>query len=183
VTEAEEILKNAVKGKRKYQDLLYDRFSALVYGIALRYGAASGIADDIFQEAFIKIFSRLKQVKDARALPGWIRQVTVRTALDHVKGSKITWISPGNEGEKANDDYRQFMDKISNDELMEIINTLPEGYRLVFNMYAVDGFSHQEIAEQLSIGESTSRSQLSHARKLLQRKLKDLGIMNYESVI
>jgi RNA polymerase sigma factor (sigma-70 family) len=183
MTDLSTILRKCIAGKRKYQDLLYDRFSGLVYGICLRYARDQTGAEDLFQESFIKVYQNLRQVENADALPGWIRSLTVRTCIDKVRKDQLSWNTSEDTADMDNQQYEQLLDKISEEEIIKLINELPDGYRLVFNLNVVDGFSHKEIAEQLNIAESTSRSQLTYAKRLLQLKLKKMGITRYESVI
>ena len=176
------ILKKSIAGKRRYQELLYDRFSSMVYGVCLRYAKESTLAEDYFQEIFIKVFQQLSKVEEAEALPGWIRQIAVNYCIDKVRAGHSSNLVMDQITESADDSYNELIDRISEEEIVQLINELPSGYRLVFNM-SVDGFSHKEIALQLGIGESTSRSQLTYAKRLLQEKLKKIGIKKYESVI
>ena len=173
----------SVAGKRKYQELLYERFSGMVYGICLRYASDQSAAEDLFQDCFVKIYQQLSQVDKAEALPGWIRRLTINQCIDKVRSYKSSIVTSQEVPDAEDDQYTELLDKISEEEIVSLINELPEGYRLVFNMSVVDGFSHKEIAEQLQIAESTSRSQLTYARRWLQEKLRKLGIRKYESVI
>ncbi len=177
------ILKYCKAGKKSYQEKLYDLFCNMVMGICLRYVGDRIAAEDVFQEVFIKVFQKLEDVKSPEALPGWIRRIAVNSALDAIKVQNHS-LFPNNE-KLDNDDhyYNEIIDKITTDELLDIVNELPEGYRVVFNLFAIDGYSHKEISEKLRIAESTSRSQLTFAKKLLQKKLKKLGITRYESVV
>ena len=177
------ILRKCIAGKREYQDQLYDLFSGMIYGICLRYAGNQSAAEDLFQESFIKVFENLGSVANAAALPGWIRSLTVRTCIDKVRKDKLNWTEHGQPAEVEGQHYGQLVDRMSEEEIIRMINDLPDGYRIVFNLSVVDGFTHKEIAEQLGIAESTSRSQLTHAKRLLQEKLKKIGITKYESVI
>lgn len=152
-------------------------------GVCYRYIQNQDEAADVFQEAFIKIFQRLEQVKDAKALAGWIKKTAVNTALDHLKTTRFhSEISDLNH-ELSDGFYSELLDKMSNEVIIETIGKLPQGYRIIFNLSVIDGYSHKEIAEQLKISESTSRSQLTHAKRLLKKYLNELGITKYEQVI
>jgi RNA polymerase sigma factor (sigma-70 family) len=177
------ILKKSIAGKRKYQGQLYDRFSGMVYGICLRYAFDPFEAEDWFQEIFIKVFQSLRSVDKAEALPGWIKRIAINTCIDKVRAKTQEFVSSETLPETDDEKYTELLDRISEEQIVQLINELPEGYRLVFNMSVVDGFSHKEIAEQLEIAESTSRSQLTYAKRLLQQKLLQIGISKYESVI
>lgn len=149
----------------------------------MRYAKNPDEAEDIFQEVFIKVFQNLRQVSNAEALPGWIKRIAINTALDELKIRKYNWLTPM-EGEETEDSrYSAMLDHLSNEAIIKVINDLPEGYRAVFNLHVIDGYSHREIGDKLGISESTSRSQLTYARRLLQQKLRKLGITRYESVV
>ncbi|MFY0685671.1 MAG: sigma-70 family RNA polymerase sigma factor [Cyclobacteriaceae bacterium] len=178
-----EILTGCLAGKRKCQEELYHRFCDMVMGVCLRYARSQEQAEDIFQEVFLKVFQKIDKVKEPDALPGWIKRIAINTAIDHLKINTQENLETEDSDEQGDQQYEELLDKLSNDEIVKIINQLPDGYRMVFNLYAVDGYSHKEIAEQLGITESTSRSQLTYARRLLKEKLKNLGITRYESVI
>lgn len=176
-------LRKIIKGNRKAQAEFYDEFSPMVMGICLRYHHDSDEASDVFQEVFIKLYQNIQQVRDQKALPGWVRKVTVNTALDHLKTLRYPEAGERESHELSDHFYTELLDRLSIEMILEMIDRLPEGYRVIFNLYVVDGYSHREIGERLQISESTSRSQLTHARKLLKRQLNDLGITKYERVI
>lgn len=182
-TNLQNIIKQSIKGNRKYQSLLYDMFSGMVNGVCRRYAASEEEANDMFQEAFLKVFQNLKKLKDPEALPGWVKRITVNTCLDMLKVEKSKWDIPLDQVQVDDQNYSEMLDKLNVEQLVEVVNELPEGYRIVLNMYVVDGYSHKEIAEHLGIGESTSRSQLTYAKKLLKQKLVKLGVNKYEPVV
>lgn len=140
-------------------------------------------ASDVFQDAFIKIFKRIDQVKNEDALPGWVRRITINTALDHIKMIRYDDRIEDAGHELSDHFYSDLLDKLSVEVILEAVNRLSEGYRIVFNMNVIDGCSHKEIAQYLGISEGTSRSQLSHAKRLLKGYLNELGIKRYEQVI
>jgi len=179
----ERIIRECIKGKKKAQEKFYDHFAPLVMGIACRYTNKELQADDIFQESFIKIFSKLEKLEKNKSVSMWIRKITVNTALDQLKLRKGIWMAPLDKIEVDDNRYSDILDHLTNEQIVNCINELSDGYKTIFNMYVIDGFSHKEISEQLQISESTSRSQLTYARRLLQEKLKKLGIGRYESVI
>jgi len=146
----------------------------MVKGICLRYSKNESEADDFLQDAFIKTFEKLDQFKNVGALGGWIRRVTVTTALGHLRKQKLELsklttvmeeIIPDEEG-----DY--LFQKMDLDDLVAKIQNLPSGYRTVFNLYAIEGYTHKEIAENLNISEGTSKSQYSRARNMLMTEIK-----------
>lgn len=166
-SEEANIVKGCQKGKSKYQRMLYDTFAPKMYPVCLRYCHDQQTAQDVLQDAFIKVFGHIKSFTLEGSLEGWIRRIVVNTAIN-VYRSKIRKIDGGDielayeESVPAN-----AIDAISEKELLGIISQLPDGYRLVFSLYAIDGYSHKEIADQLGISESSSRSQLTRARKTL----------------
>lgn len=141
------------------------------------------LASDVFQEAFVKIFQNLGQLKDEKAIAGWIKKITVNTALNHLRSIKYHDDINDETLDLSDHYYTEMLDKLSSEAIIAVIDRLPEGYRVIFNLFAIDGFSHKEIAKKLGISESTSRSQLTHARKLLKKHLNELGITRYEKVI
>lgn len=182
MTELAVLIEKCLKRRRKYQEELYHRFGGMVMGVCMRYAQDRSQAEDIFQEAFIKVYERLGELKQPEALPGWIRKVAVHTALNYIR-PRVNSVEPIEEYMDVDDqEYHRLIDNLSNDQLVEMINEMPSGYRFVFNMSVIDGYNHKEIADQLGIAESTSRSQLTAAKKLLRERLKKLGINRYESI-
>lgn len=177
------LIKKITQGDTRAQSQFYDEYSPLVMGICMRYMRDSAMAADVFQESFIKIFEKIHQVKDAAALKGWIRKIAVNTSLDHLRSHRFTEPLEAEALELNDQFYADLLDKLSNEAIINAMNRLPDGYRIIFNLHIIDGYSHREIAEQLQIAESTSRSQLSHARRLLKVYLHQIGITRYEQVI
>lgn len=172
-----------MKGKRAAHNLFYDKFRNLLMSISCRYASSPDEVNDIFQEAFIKVFEGLKKLKNAEALSTWVYRCAVNVAIDHHKSKQRSWqITNEYPTEEANEDHSEIMDSLSGEELLKIIGELPEGYKVVFNLYVIDGFKHKEIAEMLGITENTSRSQLRDARTALKKVLINRGIFKYERV-
>jgi RNA polymerase sigma-70 factor (ECF subfamily) len=158
-------------------------FRPKVFGLCRRYTRRREEAEDVFQEAFIRIFKSIDQVHDAEHLEPWIRRITVNAAVSYYHKNKrhqIVHDIADYGTQHANDDYVLILSKFSDEQLVDMINTLPDGYRLVFNLYELEGYSHSEIADMLSISESTSRSQLNRAKQVLKGKLKAIGVEKYE---
>lgn len=147
-------------------------------GVSVRYCFREAEAQDVFQESFVKIFLNIHKVKDVVALPAWVKKVTVTTAINHFhKHKRHRDTEDLDEAKEAgNDDYGLILQQMDNRMLVEIINTLPPGYKMVFNLYVVEGFTHPEIAEIMGISENTSKSQLSRAKELLRKHLNQRGI-------
>lgn len=178
------LVRGCLRGKAKSQRLLFEEFEGLVMGICLRYAADHVEAEDMFQEVFIRVFDRLSTLKDAQALPAWIKQLAVRTVINVYHAQrKHRYHLEVSHAEQEEADVTSVLDVLDNEALVSMINDLPEGYRMVFNLYVVDGYSHREIAEMLDITENTSKSQLSRAKAQMKRQLKQLGITRYEKYV
>ncbi len=146
----------------------------MVKGVCLRYGKDEDEADDLLQDTFIKTFQKLEQYQGKGALGGWIRRIAVTTALEHIRKQKMILTSITTEMESVLPDEKSeaLFQKVDLDELVSKIQELPVGYRTVFNLYAIEGYTHKEIAGMLAISEGTSKSQYSRARNLLIRAIK-----------
>ena len=168
------LLKECKRGKSQSQEELYRRFATAMYGLCLQYASNEEDAQDILQEGFIKVFAKLDQVKNPAALPGWIRRVMINTALERYRSQIILQRVDEVREEYQEDSGNDALDKISCEELVGLIQTLTPRYRMVFNLYAIEGFSHKEIGEELGISIGTSKSNLSRARVILQEKIKTM---------
>jgi RNA polymerase sigma factor (sigma-70 family) len=150
---------------------LYDIFKSKMFGICLRYAGNYSDAEDILQEGFLKVFEKIHQFGYKGAFEGWIRKVIVNTALEkyrvHYRQPALSEITSGVETEQEFD----IAAEIDMHELVKIIQDLSPKYRIVFNLYAIEGYSHKEISEMLKITEGTSKSNLSRARTILQEKV------------
>ncbi|MDP5011951.1 MAG: sigma-70 family RNA polymerase sigma factor [Crocinitomicaceae bacterium] len=163
-----------VKGNPRAQRMLFDRFSSKMLGVCLRYAKDSEQADDILQDGFVKVFTKLKDFKNAGSLEGWIRRVMVNTALDQIRknGKTLGDISVEDVQYKIeNNDH--IAERLMAEDLLKLINSMPDGYKVVFNMFAIEGYTHNEIADTLGISESTSKSQYSRARAYLRERISD----------
>jgi len=166
------LLKECKRGKSDSQEILYQRFASAMYGLCLQYASSEEDAQDIMQEGFIKVFAKLDQVKNPAALPGWIRRVMINTALEKYRSQVVLQRVDELREDYHEDTGNEALDKISCEELVTLIQTLTPRYRMVFNLYAIEGYSHQEISEELGISIGTSKSNLSRARTILQDKVK-----------
>ena len=168
------LLEGCKKGKPKSQEALYKRFAAAMYGLCLQYASSEEDAQDIMQEGFVKVFRKLDQVKNPEAFPGWIRRVMINTALEKYRSQVILQLidEVQEEADEANDE--KIFDNLTCQELVELIQTLSPRYRMVFNLFAIEGYSHQDISEELGISIGTSKSNLSRARAILQEKIKNI---------
>lgn len=167
-----ELINGCVDSNRFFQKKLYERFARKMLAVCLCYTRDSYEAENILQEAFIKIFENIKNYKPTGSLEGWVRRIIVNTATDYYRKKKRIKFSEVNVEEADNEVSTVDLDKFSTQELVTAIQELPEGSRMVFTLYAVEGYSHKEIGELLDISVGTSKSQFSRARMLLQQKLK-----------
>lgn len=168
-----ELIDRCLEGNPKAQESLYRQFAPPMYGVCLRYARNTLEADDILQEAFIKIFKHLKDFNHQGSFEGWVRRIVVNTAINYYKSKLKEWdeVSIDRAGGE-NTLQSKDIDCLTRDDLLNVIRELPEGYRMVFNLYVIEGYNHQEIGMMLNISESTSKSQLSRARAVLQEKVK-----------
>ena len=162
------------KGDRASQKILFDRLAPRMFPLCIRYVKDRSLAEDILQDGFITLFTRIDTYKADGSFEGWARRIFVTTALmylrkkDALKMSDELDIARGMKAETVSQ-----MQNIGYKELMELVMTLPAGFRAVFNMYAIEGYSHKEIAQMLGITETTSRTQFGRARAWLQNKIKE----------
>ena len=181
----QQIIKGCAKHERKAQQLLYDRYSRFLLGICLRYASDKAEAEDILQESFIKIFFNIEDFSGTGSFIGWLRKVAVNTAITHYhKNLKFRYHVEIEEYVSAETGVSGFEeDFYTAEDLYKVLNELPAGYRMVFNLYAVEGYKHKEIAEKLNIDTNTSKSQYSRAKAVLRNKLDKLGKLksNYPS--
>jgi RNA polymerase sigma-70 factor (ECF subfamily) len=173
----ETLIKECVKGNAKAQRMLFDKFSSKMLTVCRRYMSDFAEAEDVVQEGFVKIFLKLPEFKMDGSLEGWVRRIMVNTALDALRKNKkfLQDSSLDDVGYKISD-LGNASDELQAEDLMKIIQQLPDGYRMVFNMFAIEGYSHKEIGELLGISENTSKSQYSRARAYLKTRLEKLEI-------
>ena len=162
-----------IEGRASAQRKLYDRYSRLLLGVCNRYTQNIEEAEDILQEGFVKIFNNMKEFKGEGSLLAWMRRIMINTAITHYhKLKKHRYHDDLEEVNETRFEEHTWEDSdFTSEELFNVIHQMPEGYRLVFNLYAVEGFKHREIAEILHIDENTSKSQYSRARRWLQQRL------------
>jgi RNA polymerase sigma-70 factor (ECF subfamily) len=172
----EQLIKECVKKDIRAQKRLYDKYAPLMMSVCLRYVKDRDIAQDLLQDGFIKLFDKIHTYSGSGSFVGWMRKIFVNTALEYLRHNNVfkhsTDIDAAYNIESENESP---IDMISTDELMRCITELPTGFRTVFNMFAIEGYSHAEIAELLGIQEGTSRSQYARARILLQQKILKLN--------
>lgn len=169
-----DMIEGCKKGDRQAQKLLYDRFSGKMYALCCRYVKDKMEAEDVLVTAFTKILDRIDQYKSEGSFEGWIRRVIVNESLSYLRRNKSMYIETDIEAADHEPNYDRLENHLEAQDLLQVISELPSGYRIVFNLFAIDGYSHKEISKQLGINENTSKSQLSRARSLLQKRLLEL---------
>ena len=173
----EKVISDCKKNKRKAQVLLYNQYAGRLLSVSMRYVSDKSEAEDILQEAFLKIFKNIKEYTGKGHFESWMRKIVVNTAITHFHKEKKHYY----HDEIDDVSEREMEHSLSPDkeydgiELHRLLTKMPEGYRVIFNLYAVEGYKHREIAEQLKIDESTSKSQYLRAKKWLVKEMKNLN--------
>ncbi|MDP4261855.1 MAG: RNA polymerase sigma factor [Bacteroidota bacterium] len=172
ITPESDLINGCIEGNRRMQEELYRRFSPRMYAVCLRYAGSSEEAEDILQEGFIKIFKKLGSFRGDGSFEGWIRRIFVNTAIEHFRRKR--YLQPVTEKEENTIEgkYLSVLDELAEKDILELVRQLSPGYRTVFNMYVVEGYTHKEIGDILGISEGTSKSQLSRAKVILQEMVK-----------
>lgn len=174
-----ELVQGCLAGDRRCQESLYTRYARRMYAVCLRYARHQLEAQDLMQEGFIRVFEKLAAFRMEGSLEGWIRRIMVHTAINHYRKKAFQQERFGLEHLPEAPVEPLAIDHLGEQELMKLIAELPDGYRHVFNLYAIEGFDHAEIAAMLGCGESTSRSQLSKARGYLQARINRKEILDH----
>ncbi|NTW34446.1 MAG: RNA polymerase sigma factor [Bacteroidetes bacterium] len=167
----EEIIKGCVFQKRESQAELYKLFSRKLFAVSYSYSRDYSEAEDTLHDGFMKIFSNISQYSFKGSFEGWMRRIIVNTALEKYRMQKHLYVDDDFE---YNQDigYEEIISNINADDLLEIIKELPPKYKMVFNLFAIEGYSHKEISEMLKISEGTSKSNLARARYILIDKVR-----------
>jgi len=167
----EDIIEGCKSGKNEAQRALYNLFQRKMYGVCLRYSSNYAEAEDTTQEGFVKVFRNIHQYKNKGPIGAWIRRIMINTALEKHKKASLLYISDDMTEYENEINYDDIINNITAKDIIMIIQELSPQYKLVFNLYEIDGYSHAEIAEMLCISESTSRSNLLRAKVILQQKI------------
>ncbi len=176
------LLERCAASDRHAQKELYELFSGKMFMICLRYCKSRLEAEDVLQEAFIKVFKNIENFRGDSRLEFWIKRIVINTALNSQRSKLYQYPMYDIEDQHQSQNYNNVLADFHLEELLDMIQTLPEGCRLVFNLYAIEGYNHKEIGELLNISEGTSKSQFSRARKLLQEKILKEKERSYENV-
>jgi len=163
-----DLIRGCMEGNRRTQEELYRRFSPRMYAFCLRYAGNAEEAEDILQEGFIKIFKKLDSFRGEGSFEGWVRRIFVNTAIEHFRRKR--YLQPVTEKEENTIEGKSLsaLDDLAEKDILALVRQLSPGYRTVFNMYVVEGYTHKEIGDMLGISEGTSKSQLSRAKVILQ---------------
>lgn len=171
-----QLIQACIDENRSAQRALYERFSAKMYFVCLRYARHELEAQDMLQDGFIKVFDNISKFKSKGSFEGWVRRIMVNTSLNYCRKSSFKNEQIGIEDYQDKVVDSKAVSNLSEQELLKLIQQLPDGYRMVFNLYVIEGYSHREIGEMLNTTESTSRSQLAKARKWMQKVLTEQKI-------
>lgn len=171
-----DLFENLKRGQRKAQEHFYNKFSGKVLAICRRYLADPYEAEDAMIQILLKALEHIADLKNESSMEAWIRRISVNHCLNQLKSTLTFKIIPISYLTDEDSDLPQI--EFETDYLLQLISELPPGYRTVFNLFAIEGYSHREIAEMLGISENTSKSQLSRARVLLQKKLQSKSQKN-----
>ncbi|MCD4695417.1 MAG: RNA polymerase sigma factor [Bacteroidales bacterium] len=168
----DEIVKGCISGKRKAQEQLFNLFSEEMFGVCRYYSKDYTEAEDTLHEGFMKVFQKIAQFKGKGSLAGWIKRIMINTALEKFRKHNQLYAVGDDFYFEGDIDPTNIIDELSAKDLLKMVGELSPQYRLVFNLYAIEGYSHHEIAEMLGISEGTSKSNLARARYVLQKKIK-----------
>lgn len=170
----EKLIDGCRRQKGSVQKALFDKYSGRMLGICCRYVKDKLEAEGVMVTAFVKIFERIDQFSGEGNFEGWMKRIMVNESLMYIRKNKNMALHIDITEVYESPDFEKLEDHLEANDLLQLISELPVGYRTVFNLYAIEGYSHKEIGEQLNINENTSKSQLSRARNLLQKRLHEL---------
>ena len=179
----EQLIAACLKGRRKAQRQLYEQYRVPMFRLCMRYAESREVAEDLLQEGFYRVFKDLGQYRGEGALGAWIRQIMVRTALTHLRKEqrRVAQAELSEELPVSLNGESEVLSEFGAAQIMALLQSLSPGYRAVFNLYAIEGYSHKEIGELLGIAESTSRSQFVRARTLLAQRLSTIDLKSTTS--
>jgi RNA polymerase sigma-70 factor (ECF subfamily) len=169
-----DIIRRSLDGDQAAQKALYDALAGKMYGVCLRYARDESEARDMLQDGFIRVFQSLDRFRFEGSFEGWVRRIIVNTALEYLRKEDYRTTSIEDADFQDPPGSHDVESGLSAQDLLAMIRELSPRYRMVFNLYAIEGYSHKEISEMLNISEGTSKSNLSRARTILQEKIKKL---------
>lgn len=175
--EENEIIQLAIENNRQAQQLIYNKFSPKMLSVCRQYIKDLQNAEDLMITAFMKVFTNLKKFENKGSFEGWIRRIMVNECISYIRvNKKVSFLEDTYYKEES---FNNIESNFSVNEIQFLIDNLPDGYKMIFNLYAIEGYKHQEIASMLGINEGTSKSQLSNARKMLQEQI--IKLKNYSN--
>jgi RNA polymerase sigma factor (sigma-70 family) len=169
-----ELIEGCRRNDRTAQKALYEHMAGKMFAICCRYVKDRMEAEDVLVTSFTKVFDRIEQFKAEGSFEGWVRRIVVNEALTYLRKNKSMYLETDLEAADREPDLGTLDHQLEAEDLLKLVAELPAGYKIVFNLYALDGYSHKEIAGQLGISENTSKSQLSRARTYLQNRLLEM---------
>ncbi|MBK9733906.1 MAG: RNA polymerase sigma factor [Saprospiraceae bacterium] len=169
-----DLIKACLQGDRLAQRDIFNMYAGKMMAVSIRYSRHRLEAEDILQDTFVKVFTHLSEFENNGSFEGWVRRILINTAIKNNHKKSVSCEDIGLDNIREDSISPEVFSMLSEEELIKLISSLPYGYRMVFNLFAVEGYSHKEIGEFLNIEESTSRSQLVKARRILQEKVHEL---------
>lgn len=167
----QQIREGCARGERKYQELLYNLFAGKMFAVCLRYASEYNAAQDLLQEGFVKVFRNIEKFRGDGSFEGWVRRIFINTAIEHYRRQVNMYAIHDTEVKSFEYYDHNALEHLKHEDIMKMIQQLSDGYRTVFNLYVIEGYSHKEIGDMLGISEGTSKSQLARARYLLQKMI------------
>ncbi|MBT8326064.1 MAG: RNA polymerase sigma factor [Bacteroidia bacterium] len=175
------LIKNCIKQNAEAQSQLYKLYSVKLFSLCLKYSNNYAEAEDVLHDAFITIFNKIDQYKGKGSFEGWLKRITINTALQRYRKTSVLELVNEDKIAEVSVDIDDL--EINVDYLLSIIQELPDRYRLVFNLYVLDGYSHKEVAELMQISVGTSKSNLARARAILKEKIEDYRANNKSQLL
>jgi len=178
IVKESDLIKGCVEKNRAMQKLLYDRYAPKMYTVCLRYCKNAEDAQDLLQEGFIKIFRNIDNYRGDGSFEGWMRRIFVNTSIAHFRKVVNVSIPPEDQELNIEDKSVTALDNFAERDIISLVQELSPGYRQVFNLYVIEGYSHKDISEMLGIGEGTSKSQLARAKSMLRSMIEEKKMIN-----
>lgn len=168
-----DLIQGCINGDRKMQRLLYDTYASKMYAVCLRYAGNENDANDILQESFIKVYKNLPKFRSEGSFEGWIRRIFINTSIEHYRKKVKSFNISETHENTVKDTNIDALDVLAAKDIMKLVNELSPGYKSVFNLQVVEGYSHKDIAAMLGITEGTSKSQLARAKNALRKLIEE----------
>ncbi len=167
----DELLNGCVAGDREAQKMLYHRYAPKMFSVCLRYAKDYHSAEDVLQEGFIKVFKYISKFRREGSFEGWMRRIFINSSIEQLRKAVSMYPIVDSEDKPIDIVDENMFDDLDHQDLLNMVQNLSPGYRTVFNLYVIEGYSHMEIAKMMNINEGTSKSQLARARAILQKKI------------